>query len=72
MSFTSPFPDVEIPEVSVHEFLFGSIADDELGRTALVDPKSGAVTSYRELITQIDAVAGWLASRGIGVGDVVG
>ncbi|GAC53483.1 AMP-binding protein, partial [Gordonia amicalis] len=72
MSFTSPFPDVEIPEVSVHEFLLGTIADDELGRTALVDPKSGAVTSYKELITQIDAVAGWLASRGIGVGDVVG
>ncbi|MCK8612461.1 4-coumarate--CoA ligase family protein [Gordonia sp. C13] len=72
MSFTSPFPDVEIPEVSVHQFLFGSIADDELGRTALVDPKSGAATSYRELIAQIDAVAGWLASRGIGVGDVVG
>ncbi len=65
MSFTSPFPDVEIPpEVSVHEFLLGTIADDELGRTALVDPKSGAVTSYKELITQIDAVAGWLASRG--------
>ncbi|SDU34540.1 AMP-binding protein [Gordonia westfalica] len=72
MSFTSPFPDVEIPEVSVHEFLFGTIADDELGRTALVDPKSGAVTSYGELIAQIDAVAGWLASRGVGVGDVVG
>ncbi|WP_236577609.1 AMP-binding protein, partial [Gordonia sp. YY1] len=30
------------------------------------------MTSYGELITQIDAVAGWLASRGIGVGDVVG
>ncbi len=41
MSFTSPFPDVEIPDVSVFEFLFGAVAEDDLGRTALVDPKSG-------------------------------
>ncbi|GAB43657.1 putative 4-coumarate--CoA ligase, partial [Gordonia terrae NBRC 100016] len=72
MSFTSPFPDVEIPDVSVFEFLFGAVAEDDLGRTALVDPKSGATTTYAQLISQIDAAAGALASRGIGVGDVVG
>ncbi|GAC68030.1 AMP-binding protein [Gordonia soli] len=72
MSFTSPFPDVEIPDVSVYEFLFGSISDADLDRVALVDPKSGAETDYRQLIGQIDAAAGALAARGIGVGDVVG
>ena len=29
--FTSPFPDVEIPEVGVYEYLFASLTDDELG-----------------------------------------
>ncbi|MGC5257467.1 AMP-binding protein [Gordonia sp. DT218] len=72
MSFKSPYPDVEIPNVSVYDFLFGSIADEDLDRVALVDPKSGDETTYRRLIGQIDAAAGALAARGIGVGDVVG
>ena len=72
MSFTSPFPDVEIPDVSVFEFLFGAVAEEDLARTALVDPKSGATTTYAQLISQIEAAAGALASRGVGVGDVVG
>ncbi|MGV9669397.1 MULTISPECIES: AMP-binding protein [unclassified Gordonia (in: high G+C Gram-positive bacteria)] len=72
MSFASPFPDVEIPNVSLYELLFGDIAEEYLDRTALIDPKSGAETSYRQLIGQINAAAGALAARGIGVGDVVG
>ncbi|WP_370185242.1 AMP-binding protein [Rhodococcus wratislaviensis] len=72
MSFTSPFPDVEIPELSVYDFLFGSIAEADLDRIALVDPRSGAQTTYRQLIGQIDAAAGAFAARGIEVGDVVG
>ncbi|WP_159404436.1 AMP-binding protein, partial [Gordonia sp. YY1] len=72
MSFTSPFPDVEIPDMSVFDYLFGSIADEDLARTALVDSKSGTTTSYGQLVGQIEAAAGALASRGIGVGDVVG
>ncbi|MEP9390644.1 AMP-binding protein [Gordonia sp. VNK1] len=72
MSFASPFPDVEIPDVSLYDLLFGDIAEEYLGRTALIDPKTGTETSYRQLIGQINAAAGALAARGIGVGDVVG
>lgn len=72
MSFRSPFPDVEIPALSVYDFLFGSIAEADLGRPALIEGASGAVTDYRALIGQIDAIAGALAARGVGVGDVVG
>jgi len=72
MTFSSPFPDVEIPDLSVYDFLFGSIADEELDRVALIDPKSAAETSYRQLIGQIDAAAGALAARGIEAEDVVG
>ena len=71
MSFANPFPDVEIPNVSVYDYLFGSIADADLDRTALIDPKGGATTTYRQLIGQINAAAGALAAREIGVGDVV-
>jgi acyl-CoA synthetase (AMP-forming)/AMP-acid ligase II len=69
--FRSPLPDVEIPNVSVYDYLFGSIAEADLDRVAIVDGASGAETSYRQMIGQIGLVAGALAARGIGAGDVV-
>lgn len=69
--FTSPHPDVEIPDLSVYESLFGSIATSDLDRIALRDGTTGDETSYRQLIGQIDALAGALAAAGIGIGDVV-
>ncbi|PTR31217.1 acyl-CoA synthetase (AMP-forming)/AMP-acid ligase II [Rhodococcus sp. OK519] len=72
MSFRSPFPDVEIPDLSVFDFLFGSIDGADLDRPAMIDGASGAVTDYRTLVGQIEAVAGALAARGLRVGDVVG
>ncbi|BDE61509.1 AMP-binding protein [Rhodococcus hoagii] len=71
MSFRSPYPAVPIPNRSVYDVLFGSIADTDLDRPALIDGASGTVTDYRTLIGRIDAVAGALAARGVGVGDVV-
>lgn len=71
MVIRSTLPDVEIPPVSVHEFLFGDITADELDRVAVVDGLSGAETTFRSLLAQIDAVAGAVAARGFGVGDVV-
>ena len=72
MSFRSPFPDVEIPNLSVYDFLFGSIAESDLDKPALIDGTSGDVTTYKSLIGQVDAIAGALAARGLEVGDVVG
>ncbi|MEU4360457.1 AMP-binding protein [Promicromonospora sp. NPDC023987] len=71
MVVRSPLPDVEIPSVSVYEYLFGDIASDDLDRVAVVDGVSGAETTFRSLLAQIDAVAGAMAARGFGVGDVV-
>ncbi|KQZ22560.1 AMP-binding protein [Microbacterium sp. Root553] len=68
----SSYPDIEIPDVSIHEFLFGDVAEDRLDAVALVDGVSGATTTYRQLIAQIDLFAGALAARGVGVGTVVG
>ena len=72
MSFASPFPEVDIPSASVYDFLFDRIDDADLDRVALVDAKSDRETTYREMIGRIDAFAGALTGRGIGVGDVVG
>lgn len=72
MSFNSPFPDVEIPNLSVYDYLFGSITDADLEKPALVDGTSGAVTTYQALIGQINGIAGALAARGLELGDVVG
>ena len=72
MTFASPYPDVEIPETGVYDYLFGTLSEADADRVALVDAKSGAEFSYRDLVTRIDAFAGALADRGIGVGDVVG
>ena len=69
--FTSPFPDVEIP-TSVYDYLFGDLDDEDAERVALVDAKTGAETTYRDMLAHIDAFAGALAARGVGVGDVVG
>jgi acyl-CoA synthetase (AMP-forming)/AMP-acid ligase II len=72
MSFASPYPDVEIPSVSVYEYLFGNVDESDADRVALVDAKSGGESSYREMVARIDAFAGALAARGVAVGDVVG
>lgn len=71
MIFRSPNPDVEIPNLSIFDFLFGSISEADLDRTATTDGTTGATVSYRDLIAEINAVAGALAADGVGVGDVV-
>ncbi|KAA0084178.1 4-coumarate--CoA ligase family protein [Mycolicibacterium sp. P9-64] len=72
MCFTSPFPDVVIPDLEVFDYLFGDISPADLERVALVDAKTCRETTYRELIDGIEAFAAKLSSLGIGVGDVVG
>ena len=70
--FTSPFPDVEIPDVSIYDDLFADLSADDAARIALIDPATGAETSYGALKTQVDAFAGALAARGVGTDTVLG
>jgi acyl-CoA synthetase (AMP-forming)/AMP-acid ligase II len=67
----SPHPDVEIPDVSLYDFLFAPLAGDDLDRVAVIDGPSGAETTYGTLRAHVDALAGAFAARGYGVGDVV-
>ena len=72
MSFSSPFPQVHVPTTNLYDYLFADLDDQDAERVALVDAKTGAETTFREMVTRVDAFAGALAARGVGVGDVVG
>ncbi|KAA9083773.1 AMP-binding protein [Microbacterium radiodurans] len=69
--FLSPYPDVDIPDQSIYDYLFGSLEDADLDRVALIDPDTTAETTYRTLRAQVDAFAGALAARGVEAGTVV-
>ncbi|MEU4802300.1 AMP-binding protein [Actinosynnema sp. NPDC023587] len=71
MVFRSPFPDVELPDVTLHELLFADLGE-RADRVALVDGSTGASLTYRRLAEAVDRLAAALAERGIGKGDVVG
>lgn len=71
MSIASPFPAVEIPTTSVYDYLFADLSDSDANRIALIDAAPGTETTYREMLDRINAFAGALTRRGIGVGDVV-
>ena len=71
MTIKSSYPDVDIPDVSVYDYIFGGLSAEEADAVAVVDGVTGASLSFGALRRQIDAIAGSLAARGIGVGDVV-
>jgi acyl-CoA synthetase (AMP-forming)/AMP-acid ligase II len=71
MAIRSPYADVEIPDVALHDLLFADIGD-RADRPALIDGSSGRAISYAELATAVERLAAALAERGIGKGDVVG
>jgi acyl-CoA synthetase (AMP-forming)/AMP-acid ligase II len=72
MPVRSPYPDVEIPEVSLYDFLFSDGFGDRGGATAFVDGSSGASLTFDQLKEFTDKIAAALAERGIAAGDVVG
>ena len=47
--FTSLYPDVDIPALSIYDYLFGTLTDEELTDIALIEPSSGTETTYRAL-----------------------
>jgi acyl-CoA synthetase (AMP-forming)/AMP-acid ligase II len=66
----SNYPDVEIPNVSLSEFVLTEAA--KFGdKPALIDGPSGRTISYAQLITLIRRTATGLAKRGLQKGDVL-
>lgn len=63
--FESPHSDVPIPNLSIYDFLFGSLTTEDAERIALIDPNTGDATTYGTLKAHVDLFAGALAARGV-------
>lgn len=70
MIFKSPYPDIEIPDVSVVSFIFERAAQFA-AKPALIDGSNGRVFTYEQLVSAMERMAGGLAARGFGKGDVL-
>src|SRR5687767_1297215 len=71
MVLRSPYPDVQVPDVSLTRYVLGAAAGRG-DKPALIDGAGGAVTTYAELAERVAAGAAGLAAEGIGPGDAVG
>jgi 4-coumarate--CoA ligase len=70
MVFASPLPDVEIPDVPLTEYVLAHAA--RLGdKPALIDGASGRTLTYAGLAGAVRSLAGGLAAKGFGRGDVL-
>ena len=69
MIYTSPLPDVHIPEVPLPEYVFEHAARWP-DKAALIDGPSDRTITYAQLTESVDAVAAGLAARGFRKGDV--
>jgi acyl-CoA synthetase (AMP-forming)/AMP-acid ligase II len=67
----SPYPHVDIPEVSLTEYVVGGAAARG-DKPALVDGATGAVMTYADFADRVGRVASGLAAEGIEPGDEVG
>jgi acyl-CoA synthetase (AMP-forming)/AMP-acid ligase II len=68
MPIRSPHPDVEVPDVTLSDFVLAeAVARGE--RPAIVDAVSGAVLTYAQLAQDVDRCAAGLAERGLATVD---
>ena len=69
MTYKSPFPDVEIPNVPLPDYLFENISQWP-EKPALIDGPTGRAFTYLELQSAVQSVATGLSERGFKSGDV--
>jgi acyl-CoA synthetase (AMP-forming)/AMP-acid ligase II len=69
MSYRSPYPDVDIPNVSLPEFVLER-AEQFADKPALIDGPSGRSLTFGQLAKAVRRTAAGLAARGFGKGDV--
>ena len=65
------FPDVDIPEVSLTEFVLGKAAERG-DKPAIIDGPTGRTVTYAQLVSLVRRVAAGLAAHGFQKGDVLG
>ena len=70
MVFASPFPDVEIPDTTLTDYVLRHEVD-LADKPALVDGPTGRALTFGQLGAAVRSFAGGLAARGFGPGDVL-
>ena len=70
MIYRSPYPDLDIPNVTLQDFLFEHAATHP-DKAALIDGPSGRAVSYEHLVGAVRRTAAGLAARGFAKGDVL-
>ena len=70
MIYRSPFPDIDIPEVPLHDYVFEH-ADRWPDKPALIDGPSDRTLTYAQLRAAARSAAAGLAARGFVKGDVL-
>jgi acyl-CoA synthetase (AMP-forming)/AMP-acid ligase II/NAD(P)-dependent dehydrogenase (short-subunit alcohol dehydrogenase family) len=71
MIIRSPHPNVEVPELSLPEFVLER-AEERGDAPAVIDGLTGRALSYRDLAAQARQAAAGLRARGVAGGDVLG
>jgi acyl-CoA synthetase (AMP-forming)/AMP-acid ligase II len=71
MIIRSPYPDVEVPEISLPGFVLEH-ADERGAAPAVIDGLTGRTLSYSDLAAAVRRVAAGLAAHGLAKGDVLG
>jgi 4-coumarate--CoA ligase len=69
--FSSPLPDVTIPEVPLTEYVLRK-ASELADRPAMIDGVSGQTYTFSELADRVSRLAGGLQARGFGPGSTLG
>src|SRR5260221_11847561 len=69
MIFQSPYPNIEIPEVSIDSFILEH-ASQFSARPALIDGTEGRTLTYDHVVKAVDRTAAGLAAHGLQPGDV--
>jgi acyl-CoA synthetase (AMP-forming)/AMP-acid ligase II len=70
MIIRSPHADVTVPEVTLPAHVLAG-AEERGDKPALIDGPTGRTLSYADLARAVRSVAGGLAARGFGRGDVL-
>lgn len=71
MEYHGPWADIEIPDASLYQMLFGSLGEQDAGKVAFDHAETGEVVTFGELKDQVDRAATWFSHRGVRQGDVV-